>query len=65
MIGGMIQAALFIGERIEYQVEVDGQGAMLLYGERHEPVEERGKVWLNLRPDGHSAWVSDWLHRAE
>ena len=65
MIGGMIQAALFIGERIEYQVEVDGQGAMLLYGERHEPVEEGGKVWLNLRPDGHSAWASDWLHRAE
>ena len=65
MIGGMIQAALFIGERIEYQVEVDGQGAMLVYGERHEPVEEGGKVWLNLRPDGHSAWASDWLHREE
>ena len=29
MIGGMAQAALFIGERIEYQVEVDGQGALL------------------------------------
>jgi len=65
MIGGMVQAALFIGERIEYQVEVDGQGEMLVYGERHEPVEEGGKVWLNLRPDGHSAWASDWLHRAE
>jgi iron(III) transport system ATP-binding protein len=65
MIGGMVQAALFIGERIEYQVEVDGQGAMLVYGERHSPVEEGGKVWLNLRPDGHSAWASDWLHREE
>jgi len=65
MIGGMIQAALFIGERIEYQVEVDGQGAMLVYGERHTPVEEGGKVWLKLRPDGHSAWASDWLHREE
>ena len=65
MIGGMVQAALFIGERIEYHVEVDGQGAMLVYGERHEPVEEGGKVWLNLRPDGHSAWASDWLHREE
>jgi len=65
MIGGLVQAALFIGERIEYQVEVDGQGAMLVYGERHKPVEEGGKVWLNLRPDGHSAWASDWLHREE
>jgi ABC-type Fe3+/spermidine/putrescine transport system ATPase subunit len=65
MIGGMVQAALFIGERIEYQVEVDGQGAMLVYGERHTPVEEGGKVWLKLRPDGHSAWASDWLHREE
>ena len=65
MIGGTVQAALFIGERIEYQVEVDGQGAMLVYGERHTPVEEGGKVWLKLRPDGHSAWASDWLHREE
>ena len=27
MIGGKAQAALFVGERIEYQVEVDGQGS--------------------------------------
>jgi iron(III) transport system ATP-binding protein len=60
MIAGTAQAALFIGERIEYQVAVDGQGSMLVYGERHEPVEEGSKVWLSLRPDGHSAWASDW-----
>jgi ABC-type Fe3+/spermidine/putrescine transport system ATPase subunit len=60
MIGGTAQAALFIGERIEYQVEVDGQGIILIYGERHNPVDEGGKVWLKLRPDGHSAWASDW-----
>jgi hypothetical protein len=65
MIGGRIQAALFIGERIEYQVEVDGQGTMLVYGQRHEPVAEGSKVWLNLRPDGHSAWASNWLHKDE
>src|SRR5262245_18032958 len=34
MIGGTAQAALFIGERIEYQVEVDGQGIIVIYGER-------------------------------
>ena len=60
MIGGTAQAALFIGERIEYQVEVDGQGEIVIYGERHRPVEEGRRVWLRLRPDGHSAWASDW-----
>jgi iron(III) transport system ATP-binding protein len=65
MIGGMAQAALFVGERIEYQVEVDGQGLIVIYGERHRPVEEGSKVWLKLRPDGHSAWASDWSHKEE
>jgi iron(III) transport system ATP-binding protein len=65
MIGGTAQAALFIGERIEYQVEVAGQGAMLLYGERHQPIDEGNKVWLKLRPDGHSAWSSDRMHLNE
>jgi hypothetical protein len=23
-------------------------------------LEEGGKVWLKLRPDGHTAWASDW-----
>ena len=63
MIGGTARAALFIGERIEYQVEVDGQGVVIIYGERHDPVAEGKKVWLKLRPDGHSAWSSDWHHK--
>ena len=62
VMGGKAQAALFMGERIEYQVEVDGQGVMMIYGERHKPVDEGGRVWLTLRPDGHSAWTSDWSH---
>ncbi len=65
MIGGTAQAALFIGERIEYQVAVDGQGTMLIYGERHKPIDEGSNVWLKLRPDGHSAWLSDWSHKEE
>jgi ABC-type Fe3+/spermidine/putrescine transport system ATPase subunit len=65
MIGGTAQAALFIGERIEYQVEVEGQSTVLLYGERHQPIDEGKKVWLKLRPDGHSAWSSDWSHKEE
>jgi ABC-type Fe3+/spermidine/putrescine transport system ATPase subunit len=65
MIGGRVQTALFVGERIEYQVEVQGQGIIFIYGDRHRPVEEGHKVWLKLRPDGHSAWASDWSHRGE
>ena len=61
-IGGIAQAALFIGERIEYQVEVEGQGVIVIYGERHNPVDEGSRVWLKPRPDGHSAWASDWSH---
>ncbi len=60
MIGGRVEAALFVGERIEYQIEVNGQSVIVIYGERHDPVEEGNQVWLKLRPDGHSAWPSDW-----
>jgi ABC-type Fe3+/spermidine/putrescine transport system ATPase subunit len=63
MIGGITHAALFVGERIEYQVEVDAQGVIMIYGERHKPVDEGSKVWLKLRPDGHTAWASDWSHK--
>jgi iron(III) transport system ATP-binding protein len=62
MIGGTAQAALFVGERIEYQIDVDGQGGIVIYGDRHNAIEEGSKVWLKLRPDGHSAWPSDWSH---
>jgi ABC-type Fe3+/spermidine/putrescine transport system ATPase subunit len=65
MIGGKVGTVLFVGERIEYQVEVDGQRVMMIYGERHRPIEEGGKVWLKLRPDGHSAWLSDWSHKEQ
>jgi len=65
MIGGAAQAALFVGERIEYQVEVQGQGEILIYGERHSPIDEGSRVWLKLRPEGHSAWASNWSHKEE
>jgi ABC-type Fe3+/spermidine/putrescine transport system ATPase subunit len=65
MIAGTAQAALFVGERIEYQVLVEGQGEMLIYGERHDPIAEGSRVWLKLRPDGHTAWASDWSHKED
>jgi iron(III) transport system ATP-binding protein len=64
-LGGTVQTALFVGERIEYQVEVDGQGSILIYGERHDPIAEGESVRLRLRPDGHSAWPCDWSHKEE
>jgi iron(III) transport system ATP-binding protein len=59
IIGGTVLAALFVGERTEYQIDVDGQRAILIYGDRHQPLGEGDKVWLKPRPDGHSAWPSD------
>ena len=60
MVLGTVETALFIGERIEYQVDVHEQHSMMVYGERHQPAAEGAKVWLKLRPEGHSAWPSDW-----
>jgi ABC-type Fe3+/spermidine/putrescine transport system ATPase subunit len=65
MMAGTVEVALFIGERIEYQVAVEGQGSIAIYGERHEPIDEGSKVWLKLRSSGHTAWPSDWLHRED
>jgi ABC-type Fe3+/spermidine/putrescine transport system ATPase subunit len=65
MIAGTAQAALFVGERIEYQVQVEGQGEILIYGERHNPIAEGNRVWLKLRPDGHTAWASEWSHKED
>ena len=56
MLSGTAHAALFSGDHIEYQVEVDGQNVFAVFGDRHNPVPEGGKVWLKLRPDGHCAW---------
>lgn len=66
MLRGTVEASLFIGERVEYQVRVDGQGSMLIYGERHRPIEEGSAVFLKLRPEGHTAWLSgETLDRAD
>ena len=65
MLVGTVVTALFIGERTEYQVEVDDQRQILVYGDRREPVDEGGRVWLKLRPEGHSVWPSDLMLKSE
>jgi ABC-type Fe3+/spermidine/putrescine transport system ATPase subunit len=59
-VAATVMNALFIGERVEYLVEIPDQGAVTVYGERHEPIDEGGKAWLKVRPEGHSAWSTDW-----
>jgi ABC-type Fe3+/spermidine/putrescine transport system ATPase subunit len=60
MINGEVQTALFVGERIEYQVHVDGQGELSVFGERQDPIKEGTKVWLKINPDSPTIWLSDW-----
>ena len=60
MISGEVQTALFVGERIEYQVHVDGQGELSVFGERHDPIKEGTKVWLKINSDSPTIWLSDW-----
>jgi iron(III) transport system ATP-binding protein len=59
MLLGTLETALFVGERVEYQVAVEGQGTIDIYGERHRPIEEGSKVWLKVRAEGHSAWETN------
>ncbi|HTE85831.1 MAG TPA: ABC transporter ATP-binding protein [Dehalococcoidia bacterium] len=60
LLRGVARAALFAGERVEYQVEVEGQRTVVIYGDRHDAIDEGSLVWLRLRPDGHTAWSSGW-----
>jgi ABC-type Fe3+/spermidine/putrescine transport system ATPase subunit len=55
-VHGTIAAALFMGERIDYQVEVDGQGTLVLRGARLQPLERGARVALRFAGDGHSVW---------
>lgn len=64
-IAGVVSAALFTGERVEYQVEVEEQGTLQVFGERRDPVSEGGAVWLAPRPDGHSVWASGWTRKQD
>jgi iron(III) transport system ATP-binding protein len=57
-LSGAASAALFVGERVEYQVEIDGQEAVVIYGNRFEPIAEGARVWLRMRHEGHGVWAA-------
>jgi ABC-type Fe3+/spermidine/putrescine transport system ATPase subunit len=56
---GEVEAALFVGERIEYQIHVDGQDTIIAYGDRHSPIKAGSAVALRLRAKGHSVWPAE------
>jgi iron(III) transport system ATP-binding protein len=60
VVEGTALSALFLGDQIEYQVEVQGR-KILLRGDRHFPVEAGGPVWLRPWPQGHSIWRPEEL----
>jgi len=49
---GVIEAALFVGERVEYQIHVEQQHKIVAYGDRHTPAAPGATVWLKPRPRG-------------
>jgi ABC-type Fe3+/spermidine/putrescine transport system ATPase subunit len=55
-IGGEVEAALFVGERIEYRIKVNDQTSILVYGERHQSIGGGQSVYLKFLPASMSAW---------
>jgi ABC-type Fe3+/spermidine/putrescine transport system ATPase subunit len=56
VVKGVVQTTLFTGDRTEYQVEVEGQGTLLLYGTRQHMFGDGSPVWLKVHPESVSVW---------
>jgi ABC-type Fe3+/spermidine/putrescine transport system ATPase subunit len=55
-VRGLVEAALFVGERTEYRVQVHDQGSVLVYGKRTEVFGEGQEVRLHIHPESVSVW---------
>ena len=55
-VPGTIQAALFAGDRTEFQVSIPGQRPILVYGSRRDVYEVGQQVSLRIRGDSASLW---------
>jgi ABC-type Fe3+/spermidine/putrescine transport system ATPase subunit len=55
-IPGTIQAALFAGDRTEFQVSVPAQRPLLVYGSRRDHYEAGQQVTLRIRGESASVW---------
>ena len=56
VIEATAHAALFVGDRIEYQVEIEGHEPVVIHGDPFSPIDEGATVWLKPRTTGHSVW---------
>ncbi|MGE5538613.1 MAG: ABC transporter ATP-binding protein, partial [Gemmatimonas sp.] len=56
MVPGRVKAALFVGERNEYRIAIDGQTDCDLYAERQSRLADGDPVWLRIKSGGHSVW---------
>jgi len=53
---GRVRAALFVGDRTEYQIDVDGQGEYLIEAHRRSFFERGAVVGLRLTAESTSVW---------
>jgi ABC-type Fe3+/spermidine/putrescine transport system ATPase subunit len=58
-LSGSVEAALFVGERVEYQIKVAEQERIVAYGDRHGAASPGSVVWLQPRYKGHSVWLDE------
>ncbi len=57
-LAGVVEAALFEGERTEFRVRVPGQHPVYVYGNCRDTFAEGHKVWLDIPTDRITAWVN-------
>jgi ABC-type Fe3+/spermidine/putrescine transport system ATPase subunit len=55
-IRGIVEAIVFVGERIEYLISVPEQGSILAYGKRHDVFQVGQEVALNVQSADISLW---------
>lgn len=55
-VSGTVETTLFVGERIEYRIQVQEQAELMLYGDRRHTVREGANVWLKIHPESVSVW---------
>ncbi len=55
-VDGVVEAALFVGDRTEYRVAIQGQGSIMIYGRRDDVYAEGQAVRLQFPPSHVSIW---------
>ena len=56
LIRGIVEAALFVGDRTDYRIQVNGHGSILRYGGRRDSREEGSEVTIRLPTECLSVW---------